>query len=296
MSYELYFNRPEISREQFVSYFEHRPKYELVADQGQAWYENEETGVYFSFWFNDVPEDERDEEEVDHAVMFSMNFFRPHFFALEAELEVARFIEFFGASIHDPQTHGMGDGPYSAAGFIAGWNHGNEFAYSVILKKKKSARQLEGRPGKELENVWRWNHRRKERQRDLPEGVYIPKLIYVRVEEVLYLTCIWSDAMPVLLPMVEKVILHRKAMAPSSFLKGRKEDSCFLPWEDVLPEVQAHRVQGYEFSTYQLPAGEPPLERMRFFRRHKKTWDVLDGLPPDKVLNRELLEQARREA
>ncbi len=275
MGYELAIQTPKLKRGDFHAYFSKRPHYHLSSHQ--AWYENEDTGVYFSF---DYPPN----QEPASSVLFKLNYFRPHFFALEAKEELAALRKHVDATT-------------DLSAFPSAWNEGNASAYLEMMGKKKSCRYLQGRPTKELEKVWQWNYQRTARMQELPAGVYVPKLIYVTVEEELILTCLWSDASPVLLPMVERVILHRKAMAPSHVFSGRKEDSCFLPWEQVLPVVLSHRVSGHEFPAYQLPArpsSDPAPEFVRFFRQQKKTWEVLEGLEPDKVLNRELLEKAKQ--
>lgn len=284
VGYELAITSPALTREGFHAYFSGRPHYHLSPQQ--AWYDNEETGVYFSFDLAPHPAS---------GALFKLNYFRPHYFGLEAEPELTAFLTSFEAKVG--RRGSLASSASEPAQFLAAWNEGNAASYHAMLKQKRSCHDLQGRPSKELEKVWNWNRQRQERMAALPPGVHVPKLMYVSREEELILTCIWSDAMPVLLPMVERVILHRKAMAPSSFFQGRKEDSCFLPWEEVLAEVSEHRVAGYEFPTYQLPerpSGDPAPEYVQFFRQQKKTWDVLEGLDADKILNRELLEAAKQ--
>ena len=123
MSYDLFFVEPKVTLEQFSEYFSDRKRYRV--ENAQAWYENEDTGVYFSFDYSN--EREEDPDAPDGNVAFNMNFFRPHYFALEAEPEVQSIVNHFGFRVFDPQTHGMDDGPYSSDGFFAGWNHGNRF-------------------------------------------------------------------------------------------------------------------------------------------------------------------------
>ncbi len=51
MSYDLYFvGNAGPSQDEFFGYFRDRPCYEL--NDNQAWYRNEDTGVYFCFDFN----------------------------------------------------------------------------------------------------------------------------------------------------------------------------------------------------------------------------------------------------
>src|SRR5690349_4007908 len=105
MSYDLYFlRRPEqaaLSREEFSAYFANRPNYTVQGSQ--AWYANEDTGVYFSFGFGDGSDGVEDEPEEDlepppdeltsTGLSFNINYFRPHFFGLEAEPELAAVVD-----------------------------------------------------------------------------------------------------------------------------------------------------------------------------------------------------------
>jgi len=100
MSYDLFFTQPEITLEQFLDYFAGRSRYRV--ENAQAWYENEDTGVYFCFDYSIEPE--YDPEAPAGIVAFNLNFYRPHFFALEAEPEVRSFVDYFNCSVHDPQT------------------------------------------------------------------------------------------------------------------------------------------------------------------------------------------------
>ncbi len=116
MSYDLFLKSESLTADEFESYFNSRPHYTLNGDQ--AFYENEDTGVYFSF---DYAPDELG------TVAFNLNYYRPHFFGLEAAPEVEAFVWAFNLTIDDPQIEGMSDGPFSVDGLLRGWNAGNRF-------------------------------------------------------------------------------------------------------------------------------------------------------------------------
>lgn len=59
------------------------------------------------------------------STAFEVNYNRPNFFGLEAEIELSAFVTEFQPRIHDPQMRGMGDGPYFGEGFLSGWNFWN---------------------------------------------------------------------------------------------------------------------------------------------------------------------------
>ena len=99
MSYDLYFRSrspgTRFSSEDFEAYFQPRHWYEVK--NSQAWYRNNDSGVYFVFEYNDPDTDsetgaEHETESGLFPVSFNMNYFRPHPFGLEAEPEVAAFV------------------------------------------------------------------------------------------------------------------------------------------------------------------------------------------------------------
>src|SRR6266481_6601745 len=105
MSYDLYFRSRTpgrmISQEQFTNYFRGRRHYEIK--ETQAWYSNDNTGIYFSMDFGEPGE--TSEEGRDSSLLrasFNMNYFRPHVFGLEAEPEVAAFVDHFDSTVFDP--------------------------------------------------------------------------------------------------------------------------------------------------------------------------------------------------
>lgn len=106
MSYDLFLIRtsPSLRRQDFEAYFQNRPHYTLNENKTQAWYENDTTGVYFSFDFEKdgyFTESERElEEESDTSsgifnklkllfkgqktgaphILFNINYNRPSIF------------------------------------------------------------------------------------------------------------------------------------------------------------------------------------------------------------------------
>src|SRR5205809_479293 len=142
MSYDLFFLKRQasnaISPEVITQYFRGRAHYTLQ-DQ-QFWYQNEDTGVYFSFDLTSGGEQEKESPEGGPeaatadglepvGLSFNINYFRPHFFGLEAEGELSALTSRFSLRVDDPQNEGMGRGDYSREGFLRGWNAGNVFGH-----------------------------------------------------------------------------------------------------------------------------------------------------------------------
>lgn len=234
MSYDLFFLKPPTSDSatEFLQYFAARRHFSVQS--GQAWYQNEDTGVYFSFELADA-----DGAQPTAWVQFIINYVRPRFFVLEALREVESFVSTFGPRVHDPQIEGMGDGHFDADGFMRGWSAGNESACVALAEQ--------GHPPPasvstdRLKAAWQWNLSRQERQLEVGESIFVPRIMFVADAPTACTAVVWTDAIPVLLPTVDRIILYRDAYAPKRLFR-RKPDVAVLNWDvlaDVLLEYQA---------------------------------------------------------
>jgi len=290
MSFDLHLESPRLTPDDFVDYFSNRLDYQC--DDTHAIYDNPDTGVYFSFDFDDEPpDDEEDGDSQNYPVLFNLNYNRPHFFGLEAEQEVAAFVQHFNCSIHDPQMEGMKDGPYTRGGFLKSWNAGNEFGYRACLRDPSVIEQLQTRPTQELEKVWRWNLQRRERSDALTRDLFIPKITYNLVDGECLSTCAWIDAISARIPRVDALVIPRAALAPRRWFITPTEDLCFVRFYDVLPLFEQYLVTDFEIDAYELPTPSTPPEIRNFVRNLKPFRGERDGVPMDDLLNRELVEK-----
>ena len=289
MSYDIYFLRDKpLEAAEFQSYFAGRPHYEMNGDQ--AWYNNEDSGVYFSLERAD-PEDEED-SELDAAATFNMNLFRPHFFALEAAPEVQAFIQHFGFEFHDPQLDGMAHGPFSTDGFIRGWNKANQFAYRALFNSEEAPDTVHARPTAQLEAVWRWNLAKEGIQSSLGEDVFVPRISWTTVDGQLASAVVWPDGIATLIPQVEMLIIGREELAPTRLFR-RQKDSFAIP-QTAVDGVLA----SFESGVYPLPCrvpqyAVPPESVKQFVRGLPSDSRALQVLSADTVLNQELVDAAR---
>lgn len=298
MSYDLFFHKPGLTESQFSAYFSGRANYQM--GPRQAVYENEDTGVSFMFEFGRDENDE-DEQEADELVSerpdasFNLNFFRPHYFALEAEPEVRAFIERFDLQISDGQVEGMGDGPFTTDGFLRGWNKGNEFAYRAFLKMEDGPEVVASLPTAELDSIWGWNYAHKQYQEKLGERVFVPRIMFLTIDSKLCSVSTWAEGIPSLLPITDGLLIGRK---PTGFRRLFKRDweSCYVPFEAARRVLPSQPVA----STYARPAilldyVSPPSEIVQFIKS-LKPMEQFDGIHPSQVLNRELVERAQARA
>jgi hypothetical protein len=291
MSYDLFFKpSPQLTNDRFMAFFAGREGYELQGSQ--AWYANQDTGVYFSFGWNEPSEhDELGDDEDPHAASFNLNYMRPPFFALEAEPEVRAFVEHFGPEILDPQTEGMGEGPYSAEGFLRGWNAGNQFGVRVMVSQQ-GADVNPTLPEAELMRIWRWNSQRQSLQQELGEAVFVPQISLVELEGHARSFVVWGDAIPITLPRVDLVVIPREELAPRRLLL-RRPDMMLALWNEVdalLPEL-VHEPSAQPEYWVLGPSAKPLAAIVQWVRSQTRDASaILDkGLSMDEVLPTEWL-------
>lgn len=285
MSYDLFFRprRGAIDAGQFEAYFSKRPNY--TVNLPQAWYQNEETGVYFVFEL--APASDGEELEQEYPATLNVNYFRPSFFILEAEPEVTAFVRHFDLTVSDPQLEGMGEGEYEPALLIRGWNHGNAFGYSAILKDPKTRSETKHLPSDVLKRSWSWNLQRRFLQGALGDSVFVPKIMYLVLDGEPITAATWPDGIPIAVPEVDYFIVPRKELAPRKFFRA-VEDHTFVSYATALPVLEKHRSRGRP--DFVLSYESPPADVIEFVRGLPKVQPNVQGMAPDSVLDRELVQ------
>jgi len=290
MSYDLYFTKPRITREQFTAYFRARRNCKLSGKQCMC--QNQDAGVYFAIDYNEPNGAETD--SVDSTASLSLNYYRPHIFGLEAAAEIAAFIDHFGFSIHDPQLEGMADGPFSREGFLKGWNYGNEFAYSAMLRSDNPPQRVWTLPGARLEAVWKWNHDKFRVQDSFGEDRFVPRVFFMIVAGRLVSVAVWPDAISELVPDVDYLLIGRDELAPKAFFGPRKKDQILLPFDQFKPALEPYATAEYSLGAYELPAPKAPEELRKQVRALKPTGIAGEGITVDHVLNEEIVAKFKR--
>jgi len=288
MSYDLYFDRSaEVTLEEFDSYFGKVPHCKVQGTQ--AVYQNEDTGVYFLFDLATKPED----EGPAHKVSFNLNYFRPHFFGLEAAPELKAVVDAFQFAIHDPQNSGMGDGPFSEEGFLRGWNAGNEVGYRAILQSENAPADVHCRPTAELESIWRWNFEKEAIQGTFGERVFVPRVFWMIADGVLSSAAIWPDGIGELVPAVDLYLIGRERLAPRRLFTRRK-DTCVVPQQEIEAAFGPFDSVKYPLPSRLFDHQQPPAAVRYFVEGIQPKERKRNGISMDQVLNRELVEQARK--
>lgn len=290
MGYDLYFRRErQIDEAEWAGYFGARPHYQL--NGRQAFYANEDTGVYFSFDLERGGQEQPEEEPP--AASFSLNYYRPHVFALEAAPEVEVFVQQFNVSIKDPQDQGMGCGPFSREGFLHGWNAGNELTCRAILNSPQKPAIVPTRPMAELERFWQWNYARAALQEELGQEVFVPKIMWFLDGAQVLTAVAWADGIAMLIPAVDIILAVRQRLAPRKLLR-RRGDLCLIT-PDQAEQVLAPLQEGQYPLACRLPTyRQTPQALERFIRSLSPGLGNLQAVPPEMILNAELVEKVCR--
>jgi hypothetical protein len=276
MSYDLFFETRsgrKIDSKSFARYFDARRHYKV--GNGQAVYQNEDTGVYFIF---DEPE--------DGVVQFNLNFYRPHVFGLEAAIELEAFSKAFGMTVTDPQDEGMGDeAVFSRERFLHGWNAGNRFAYRSMLADKSE--QPVSWPAKRIREVWVWNHTRPAED-DQSADIFVPAIFPVEVDGKVGTVVVWPPQCSILMPAVDAVLV------PLAQTGKGTEEMALVRWAEVLPVVKTYQVKATGLARYQLSSESWSNQVAEFLAGKRKPAGKLKGISMDEILDQELVEAARK--
>jgi hypothetical protein len=301
MSYDLTFAHPAdsapMTQDAFESYFGSRAHYAMNGTQ--AWYSNEDTGVYFSFDFDPqtVPPDDWADFADDDGVIeewfpsiasFNINYNRPSFFAAEAAPEIAAFVENFNLIVDDPQIDGMGRGTFSMEKFATGWNKGNSWATSAVRLNSESDTPLTY-PAQRLLGAWRWNLSRSDRQSQIGESIFIPKISFGTRSGQVSTFAVWPDAIPTLLPQVDFVLIVRDELARRRWFGTKKTETLAAPWEAIETELSAFQHSKDPLFHFRIEYDRPTPKVIELVKREwpAVSKETFSGVSPDKVLDSE---------
>jgi len=192
-------------------------------DNYQVTYEHPETGTTFFLDFE--PSKIPLVGKRMGSAEFTLNYGRPSYFGIEAEIELSAFIAVFKPRIHDPQMYGMSDGPYSTEGFLRGWNFGNQFAVSRVLASQGDP-DLPTLPMAALRKVWAWNYAAPAETHRLRDRRFVPSISFILREDQFRTCVIWPTGMPISLPHVDYVFI--------GFMVDREKRVGLVPWAEVV--------------------------------------------------------------
>ena len=286
MGYELFFRgrrEEESTLSVFQRYFARRSHCRQTDDTTFG-YDNHFTGVDFQFWIG------LDLERSEWVVRFSMNVFRPRFFALEAEPEVAAFVERFGFDVDDPRTQGMGDGPYTREGFLKSWDGANEVSHGLVLASGLPV-PVRTAPMAVSERIWRWNHLSPVPLSPRDGELDYPSIYHVERDGRAVTVAQWYDGLPTMLPEVQYILLVRKELATPDATETELKLVTFDELASLLAGYEKRTIDGMPCL---VPLSREPVPALLdWFRALTPDADRPTAVWPDTILDEELVEKAR---
>lgn len=228
------------------------------------------------------------------GITFTLDYQRPHFFALEAAREIAVLTESFGLLVDDPHSAGVGRDLFDPDAFTRSWNLENRYGEGGVIVWRARGLRPASLPRKRLESIWQWNYSLP-RLREMTEGtVTLPRILLARSNGLLVTWAAWGDALPVLLPRVDQVLLCRRALLPPQSAGGvRMPDQSLVPWDRVASALPRDRwiAEGPEEGHFALLGPSPHPAALELFKRIASSRSRVSPYPVNHVLETELLDE-----
>ena len=231
MQHELFFissgalMSPEAA---FEHYFAGRPHYKVT--KGTARYENDDTGVEFTF--DCTAEPVIPPGSPRPWARFIIELLRPSFFAEEATREIEPFVKHFQSTVltvADPAP-----ASYSPALFLRGWQDASRVEYArAQAAATQSGVPLSRMPRQALMSAWRWNYHRRVLQAHEGDVLFVPRIWFLRTEQGMSTSVIWPEAMAARVPQVDHLIFSRGAFAVRKKRRGHS-DVALVRWDAVI--------------------------------------------------------------
>ena len=121
------------------------------------------------------------------------------------------------------------------------------------------------------------------------ENVFVPQIMFVLVDGELRTTCVWTDAIPMLLPEVDSVTNVRIDLAPRSWLGRRKQDMAMVDRASIAGLLERQASFDQESNAHLFRYDHPPAEVVDFVKSLPAMSSELVRLPNEEVLNEELI-------
>jgi hypothetical protein len=285
MSYDLYFYKHKDCKttdSEIRSYLNER--FSNTGNADQFWYENEETGVYFSFEYENPDLDDQTLEGFEGFDntnwMFNINFLRPQFFGLEAFPFVERFINDLNLVVLNPQVGGdETPDKYSYEDLFENWSNINARHSSDLFKEY----ELYYLDLDKSNKSWEFNQNRLALQDNIGNMTFVPGIFYFKEHKtgLISTLCVWPEHISTIIPQVDYFIIQKKIIK----IFGTKESSGLVSYETIKNTFNDFitKENGYEMIS---PTDSLKIEKL--FNGLEYCCDFKDfgeGMTVDKIVN-----------
>ena len=216
---------------------------------------------------------------------FSLALVRPSFFAEEGSIELSAFVAAFGPTLIQPGAQHVSE--FSTTTFLRDWESRNRAACGLFTMQDAGAERPLTLPRSRLLAAWQWNYRRKMLQAKEGEGLFVPRVWFMRLPEGVGTSIVWPDAMAVRAPQVDRVIFSREALAPRTRLRGRRPDVAVVPWSTVAASITGSAFYDSLLVSWRVSDPKVLNALTHVVSTLRGTTEIPDLVADDKVLDRE---------
>jgi hypothetical protein len=124
--------------------------------------------------------------------------------------------------------------------------------------------------------------------------IFVPRIGFYLTRERLVSAAVWTDAIPIVLPKAEAVIIYKDELAPVKWFR-RRTGAAVVRWADTEPHVAAYRRESEPLEHWFLDYPERPDGIITWFRDSELAAG-LQAFPMDQVLDSELVDSAPQAA
>jgi hypothetical protein len=215
MSFDLFFcwdKTEPINFDSVVEWADQHTHFQRKAEQ--LWYENEDTGVYFSLDFDikEAKDSPIPPEFGDSGLSFNLNYNRPSYFAYEAMPIVTDLSQTFGLSIFDSQGQGepeVQQNPKTEE-LIHSWFVSNQNAIGTLheMGDPQAAMKM---PLATSTYLWHYSLGKRKLQAKLGDGIFVPSLVPLRKRGAgqIGTVIVCTVGIPMVIPQSDWVMISR---------------------------------------------------------------------------------------
>ena len=274
MSFDLFFCSREPKRIDFEAVVKWAETIgHFKRDRNQLWYQNPDTGVYFSIDHAATPPDDPEDSPVpagcnDTGLSFNLNYNRASFFGYEVMPVVARLVQDFNLGIYNPQAGEDAQGVRYGLDpqlLLNSWLDHNRRATSALLQQH--AARLDHMPGAKSFRMWRYMLQKKDlEQRLADEDTFVPKIVPLQHKGAheLKLGFVCSEGVYCLVPTVDWVFIVRPK---KGIFKSKPETEVGIISYTTFLELMGHLLQPFDDENVKQIKRESAEEMTKIIRR-----------------------------
>jgi hypothetical protein len=250
----------------------------------QVWYENEATGVYFSFEQQDADWVKEQAELSDLSALtdltFNINFLRPTFFGREAMPFVTAAAKQFGLLISNPQADEIPVEADANALILNYVDHNARAAAAYLAQEDSSLTVMDS---KRSAVFFRHNSQYSRLIKRYKNDYFVPRMFLCRkksTNEILTFTTV-SAAVFAILPETDMVVLTRERKR----LFKKEMELMFMRYDEfraLMGQIvsDTNHPGMYVISEEQVDAAEKVINNLRFEKN-----EDFEGISPDRVID-----------